>query len=383
MPVRNAAVVVQQILPKGGVEKFRIQSIDKENPLGTGAYGAVYRGECEVFGSVALKVLHLSSDMVNPSSFVRAERTLVREFAVGHKVQHPNLARIYAMGSVKWLRERRLCVVSEFVEGIELRAGIARFTTTRQRLEILVHIAHGLKAIHDAGIVHRDLSSRNVIVTPDGIARILDFGIAFFIQATLSSLSLPVDLHDRDTEPDAFKLRGNPLYMAPEVWEPHKCEQDGAPRFDPATGLYVPIFESDIYAFGILAYELLSGGRHPFAVAEMSLQEKREAVCSSSARPAWPPHTAVPAELRELFNRCLSQSILSRPSLRQLLEGLSSAVRSHTTSAPATPVEPVRPVQPAVWLAPAPISDGSDDPDECTYNVDGHCDNQMHWGANE
>src|SRR5258706_13603333 len=107
MAARQTAVFVHQILPNSGAEKLAIRSVERENPLGTGAYGAVYRGECRAFGSVALKVLHLSSDMINPNSFVRAERTLLREFAVGRKVQHPNLARIYAFGSVRWAGERK------------------------------------------------------------------------------------------------------------------------------------------------------------------------------------------------------------------------------------------------------------------------------------
>ncbi len=382
MPARQTAVHVRQLLPKSSAEKLIIRAVERENPLGTGAYGAVYRGECRTFGAVALKVLHLSSDMINPSSFACAERTLLREFAVGRKVQHPNLARIFAFGSVRWGGERKFCVVSEFVEGIELRAGIVRFTTTEQRLQILLHIARGLEAIHDAGIVHRDLSSRNVIVTPGGIARILDFGIAFFIQATLSSLSLPVDLLERDSEPAAFKLRGNPMYMAPEAWEPHRCDQVGAPRFDPTTGLYIPIFESDVFAFGILAYELLSDGRHPFAVADMSLQEIRDANCRSGP-PVWPLQAKVPSDVRDMFTRCLDKSIRARPSLTRIIEVLASAVRPHVTQAVAKPAEPARPEPPKNSLAPAPDSYGADDSDQCTYNEDGVCDNQMHWGSNE
>ncbi|HYV06648.1 MAG TPA: serine/threonine-protein kinase [Blastocatellia bacterium] len=350
--------------------------------MGTGAYGAVYKGDTVRDGIVALKILHIPTGIVNPNLFGRAEKTLLREFAAGKKLRHPNLAEVHCFGSALWEGQRRLCVMSEFVDGEELRTAATALSNDDERLRVLLELSIGLQAIHEGGLVHRDLSSRNVMLTRDGQVKVLDFGVAFFVQATLSSLSLPF-LLERDTDASAMKPRGNPPYMAPEVWRPDKYEGPGGTSFDPATGLYVPMIESDIFAFGIIAYEVLAGGRHPFGFFEMTVQEFKEAICKRRKNVPWPSHAFGSAAVRGLIDRCLSRRPQDRPSLEEVIASLTPHVSNQSQQRPTTGEDAI--IDPAPF-SPSPAAYYAwlgDDSDGCTFDENGRCNNAIHWGANE
>jgi len=204
--------------------------------IGAGGMGEVYRARDPRLGrDVAIKVL--------PASF-SADADRLRRFEQEAKaaglLNHPNITIVYDIGS----HDGAPYVVQELLEGETLRAELAsgRFSP-RKAIEHGIQIAHGLAAAHDKGIVHRDLKPENVFVTKDGRLKILDFGLAKLTEIGAGSgpqTNLPTAT--AGTEPGM--VMGTLGYMSPEQI-----------KGKPADG------RSDIFAFGAILYEMLSGRR--------------------------------------------------------------------------------------------------------------------------
>jgi len=202
---------------------------------------------------VALKVLHTGS--VGEAARAR----LLREARLGAALAHPNVVTIHDLGEDEG---GDAFIVMELVEGRTLRAIMrARGAVDRAtRISWLGDIASALEAAHQAGLVHRDIKPDNIIVTPKGTVKVLDFGIA-----------RPSDDDrrvDDDAAPPSSSIAGTPAYMAPEQW-------DG-----------VVDARADQYAWGIVAYELLSGVR-PVTVVEG--QPARRGVLQALQELGFPP----------------------------------------------------------------------------------------------
>ncbi|HEY1252093.1 MAG TPA: serine/threonine-protein kinase [Thermoanaerobaculia bacterium] len=205
-------------------------------PLGAGGMGEVYRARDErLKRDVAIKVLPptFSSDAD------RLRRFELEAQAAGG-LNHPNITAVYDLGT----HDGAPYVVQELLEGETLRAELAggRFSP-RKAIDYALQIAHGLSAAHDKGIVHRDLKPENVFVTKDGRVKILDFGLAKLTQVDAGSgpqTNLPTAT--AATEPGM--VMGTLGYMSPE-------QIKGKPA-DP---------RSDIFSFGAILYEMLSGNR--------------------------------------------------------------------------------------------------------------------------
>src|SRR6266478_5005514 len=185
---------------------YEIQSL-----LGAGGMGEVYRATDMKLGrDVALKILaHGGVDKVSPSH-------LLREAQTASSLSHPNICTIHQVGEIG----NDFYVVMELIEGRLLSDLI---TATGLSMEILTRygtqIADALAHAHDRGIVHRDLKGSNVMVTPDGRVKVLDFGLATRLdrdeiaELTLSYTSLE------------SKLVGTLPYMAPEVLRGQKGDR--------------------------------------------------------------------------------------------------------------------------------------------------------------
>jgi serine/threonine protein kinase len=195
-----------------------------EAAIGEGGMGEVYRAFDEKLRrKVALKVLH--PDLAVPDAAAR----LVREARAAAAFAHPNTIAIYDLGEI----DGTVFLVMELIEGAPLRAFIGDTSLpVNKRLRWLVDIARGLGAAHRAGLVHRDVKPANVMISDDGVVKVLDFGLAKPVEA--SSLNTDVGL-----------VVGTPRYMAPELFAGIRADA-----------------RSDQYAFGVTAYELLSGA-HP------------------------------------------------------------------------------------------------------------------------
>jgi serine/threonine protein kinase len=198
-------------------------------PIGRGGMGVVYLAtDRELHRKVALKSLPAAM-AGNPELLQRLER----EAGAAAKITDPAVAAVFALRKV----EGHVLLVSEYLEGRTLRAvieaGPIELAVARQ---IALHVAKGLRAVHEKGIIHRDLKPENIIVSPDGTAKIVDFGIAWLENTGGTH-------HTKLTREGA--MIGTPAYMAPELL---------------AGG--VPSARTDIFAFGVVLSEMLSG-RHP------------------------------------------------------------------------------------------------------------------------
>ncbi len=193
-----------------------------EERIGRGGMGEVYRAlDTRLLRKVAIKVIR-----PDRTDWEEAIARLFREARAAAAFQHPNAVAIYDLGQV----EGTFFIVMELVRGRTLRGYIGPGTAPLDmKLRWLVGIARALSAAHEAGIVHRDVKPGNIMITSEGVAKVLDFGLA-----------KPID--DTESVTKVGYLLGTPRYMSPEQRE--GAEADA---------------RSDQYAFGLTAYELLTG----------------------------------------------------------------------------------------------------------------------------
>ena len=166
------------------------------SPLGSGGMGEVYRARDTRLGrDVAVKVLptDVASDVSRRDRFEREARNVAA-------LNHPNILALYDIGN----QDGTTFMVTELVEGESLRHAAL---TPRKILDVAAQIADGLAAAHAAGITHRDLKPDNVMVTRDGRAKILDFGVA---KATTGAL-----VANAETVTQTGMIVGTVGYMAP------------------------------------------------------------------------------------------------------------------------------------------------------------------------
>jgi hypothetical protein len=246
--------------------------------IGAGGMGEVYRArDTTLKRDVALKVLPqpFATDADRLARFEREALTLA-------SLNHPNIAQIYGV------ERQGGALVMELVEGPTLADGIVHGALPLdETLRIAQQIAEALEAAHDKAIVHRDLKPANIKITPNGIVKVLDFGLAKAASGETSSPDLshsPTTVAGADTR--AGVILGTAAYMSPEQ----------------ARGKVVDK-RADIWAFGCVLFEMLSG-RAPFA--RDTLTDTLAAVVQSD--PDWQALPATtPARIRDLLRRCLQK----------------------------------------------------------------------------
>jgi hypothetical protein len=292
--------------------------------LGAGGMGEVYRARDTRLGrDVALKIL--------PESFVRESDRLRRfeqEARAVAALNHPNILAIHDIGE----QDGSPFLVSELLEGESLRAGLDRGSLPqRKTIEYGVQIAQGLAAAHEKGIVHRDLKPENIFITKDGRVKILDFGLAKLVQPAGADGS---DATLTSAHTAAGVVMGTASYMAPEQ------VRGQAP--DPRT---------DIFSFGAVLYEMLSGAR---AFRRDTAAETMTAVLKDD-----PPelseavHRVSPA-LERIVRRCLEKNAEQRfQSARDLSFALGALSGSEVSAVARAAVPPPRRVPVLLSLAAA------------------------------
>ena len=268
-------------LPPG----FRIGPYEIGASLGSGGTGVVYRGrDTRLDRDVAIKVLsaHLAAD---PDRLLRFQR----EAQLLAQLNHPGICVIHGIEQVDDL----LALVLELVEGPTLEERIqAGPIAVAEALPIALQIAEALEAAHEKGIIHRDLKPANVKITPGGKVKILDFGLSKVLGPgkSLDGSPVPGILSSTSTTEPGMVV-GTPSYMAPEQ----------------ARGLAVDR-RADIWAFGAVLYEMLSGRR--LFTGSTATDVMVAVVASDLDFSRLPQET--PVALRELLRRCLRRDLRSR-----------------------------------------------------------------------
>ena len=243
--------------------------------VGAGGMGEVYRAvDTRLDREVALKLL--------PETFVRDPERLARferEAKLLASLNHPNIAAVYGFELVHGVP----VLVMEYVAGEALRAPVE----IEEALRIAGQIAEALEAAHERGIIHRDLKPANVRITPQGKAKVLDFGLAkALVGETASTHNLSQSPTMTASATQAGVILGTAAYMSPE--------QARGKTVDKRT---------DIWAFGCVLYEMLAG-RSPFA-AENLVDIMGAIVRAEPDMQALPANT--PAGVRRLLRRCLQK----------------------------------------------------------------------------
>jgi serine/threonine-protein kinase len=267
-------------LRAGALLARRYRLID---PIGAGGMSIIWRARDELLDRmVAMKVL--VSELAADAKF----RDLVREEArAAAQLVHPHVTAVHDYGEIVGNDGSITAfVVMELLAGEELEAALtAGPLPWQEAVEVCAQVAEALAAAHRLGIVHRDVTPANIMLTANG-AKVLDFGIATHIGAP-----------DEDEEGDTF---GTPAYVAPE-------RLDGVPA-QPAT---------DTYSLGVLLFETLSG-RVPFPA------DTWDDLARAQPGGQMPPLVVagLPAGVVEICRRCLSRDPRERPAAHQVGEAL-------------------------------------------------------------
>src|SRR5512141_904597 len=281
-------------------------------PLGAGGMGEVYRArDTRLSRDVASKVLpaELSSD-------VGRLRRLEKEARAASALNHPNIVTIYEIGTFESLSY----IAMELVAGKTLRELLFPGPLPVKRLlQIAVQIAEGLAKAHEAGIVHRDLKPENVMVTKEGLVKILDFGVAKLTSTGVEAAGETNLKTETGTSPGT--VLGTAGYMSPEQ----------------AAGLPID-FRSDQFSFGSILYELVSGKR---AFQKKTGVDTLSAILNDEPQPLADLNPQAPPPLRWIIERCLRKAPDERFGSTGDLARDLAAVRDHLTEAVGMPSRPV------------------------------------------
>ena len=295
--------------------------------LGEGGMGAVYRAhDAKLDRDVALKFLlpELTRDAT-------ARERFMHEARAASALSHPNVCAIHDIQEY----ENQLFIVMDFVAGQTLRERV-RSLGLKQAIDIGIQIAEGLAAAHEKGVVHRDIKPENIMIRKDGIAQIMDFGLAK-LRGAVTRLT------------KEGSTVGTAGYMSPEQVQGQDTDH-----------------RSDIFSFGVLLYEMLTGllpfkGVHEAALAYEIVNV--DSAPMSSIKPEIPPELdAIVLECLEKDPRERTQSMAQvaldlkkhkRDTSRQRASRITAARQVQKLSGGSRPIEGPRPLRrpSPVWIA--------------------------------
>ena len=257
-----------RLAPGSSIGPYRIETL-----LAVGGMGEVYRAHDTTLGrDVAIKILprHFTADPERLARFEREARLLAA-------LNHPNIGAIYGLETANGIRALVLELVEGETLGVRIQRGPAPVTDA---LAISRQIADALDAAHEKGIVHRDLKPANIKVTPGGVVKVLDFGLAKAATGHWQSPTVTVGSTQEGT------VLGTAAYMSPEQARGQDVDK-----------------RTDIWAFGCVLYELLTG--HPAFPGE-TVSDTIAAILGREPDVAALP-AATPPMLTRLLQRCLEK----------------------------------------------------------------------------
>ena len=247
-------------------------------PLGGGGAGEVYKAHDQIMDQdVALKFVALG-----PSGGDPARSRIVSEVAMAREVAHPNVVRVYDVGQ---LADGEVFLSMEFIDGEDLASLLRRAgrLSREKTVQIARELCAALAAAHEHDVLHRDLKPSNIVIDADGHVHIADFGIAAFVPTASSEIP----------------LAGTPAFMAPGLFHHQQ-----------------PSKQSDLYALGIVLYEVATG-REPFGgVPADGLEAAAELIPPSAICPDIEPG------LERAILQCLEEDPSRRPESAKAVAAL-------------------------------------------------------------
>jgi len=300
--------------------RYEIQEL-----LGRGGMGMVYKARDRTLDEeVAIKILR--PDFAQDPRMAERFRS---EIKLARKIRHRNICSIHDYGEDRGL----LYISMELIDGTDLKRILKQRgpLPPDEAYDVTIQIAEGLEAVHEAGIIHRDLKTPNIMMDARGVARLMDFGIA----KRQGDSSLTV----------TGQVVGTPEYMSPEQAQGRKVD-----------------FRSDLYALGIVSYEVFTGrvpfrGETPISTILMHLHDPPPLEGGEAA--------PIPASMRPVLRRVLAKDSARRygsakafaEALREARQGSSTVVTAPTvkfeTAAPTRPRSPRPAMLP--WLLVLPV----------------------------
>jgi serine/threonine-protein kinase len=250
-----------------------------EQELGRGGMGVVYRArDSQLDRPVALKFL---GSMVDSSEEFR--QRFIREARTAAKINHPNIVSIYDISA----SVGKAYIAMEYIEGPSLHKYISqrKALKPKEAVNVIVQTCSALAAIHDAGIVHRDIKPDNILLAKGGLVKLTDFGLAKAEDSRMTRTGV---------------VMGTPSYMAPEQVLGKEAD-----------------VRSDIYSLGLVLHECLTGETAFLGPDVLELQlQKMPPLPSTKAE-------GIPPELDAIVMRCVAKKPEERfPNVRELVSAL-------------------------------------------------------------
>ncbi len=290
------------MLQRGTVlAQFRIVS-----RLGAGGMGEVYLADDTRLGRrVAVKILS-AKVRLHPERGEAGARRFIQEAKAASALNHPNVATVYEIGEAEGIR----FIAMEYVEGEALSARIAgKPLAVSEVIQIGLQAVEALEEAHSKGVTHRDIKPGNIMITPRGQVKVLDFGLA---KISAQEIEDPTQ-----SLTEAGTVMGTAKYMSPE-------QALGRP-LDHRT---------DIFSLGVVLYEMATG-RLPFSGS--SAAETLDRILHASPEPIAQFHSDTPPELERIVRKCLEKDRDRRyQSARELAVDLRNLERDSDSVAPST-----------------------------------------------
>ena len=284
--------------PRAGQTVLHYRLLER---LGEGGMGTVYKAEDQRLRRlVALKFL--SADVLCDST---SRARFEREAQAAGALDHPNICTVYGLEEADGF----CFIVMACVEGPTLGQRMMVGMTLAQAVDCAISIGEGLECAHSHGVVHRDIKAANILLNPQGVPKITDFGLAFL--ENLSRLTVP------------GTVMGTITAMAPE----QLLAEDADRR-------------TDIWAFGVLLYEMLTG-RKPFEGA--NIQETMQAILHKT--PLFPHalDSRLPREFERVFEKALAKARSERyQHIDDLVTELRAIRRGLTTEQEAVTIHRIQ-----------------------------------------
>jgi len=267
--------------------EIHIPGFQIKSELGRGAFGVVYRAYDEMLDrDVAIKVPLLNDSQLQKQYIDEARKAV--------KLEHPGIVQTYHVGV---LESGQPFVIQKLIEGVTLRTLVKErggALSLGEALEVLRPVCLALEAAHSIGLIHRDLKPENLLIDRSGRPFVADFGLA---------------VTDDDELAGRTEFAGTPLYMSPEQFAGRTQWLDG---------------RSDIWAIGVIFYEMLVG-KPPFYAN--SIRELKEQVLEKDPRPIHQRQPNIPATFDSVFRKCCAKRPSDRfGSVRELIEALDNAI---------------------------------------------------------